>query len=116
VQKNHLKAGAHAVGLLLLALLLNGCVTAKPAARIIGSWDGQLHGFPIVLEYTQTTVGISGKEPVPYSIDGDVITLTTESGQTYRVEFPARGEMIQIDEITATEQKYTRSKPESDQY
>ena len=114
MQKNHLKSGVHFVGLILLALVLNGCMTAKPAARIIGSWDGQLHGFPIVLEYTQTTVGISGKEPVPYSIDGDIITLATENAQIYRVEFPARSEMVQIDEITGTEQKYTRSKPESD--
>ena len=114
MQKEHRINGAYAVGLLFVVLVLHGCMTVKPASRIIGSWDGQLHGFHIVVEYTQTTVGISGMEPVPYAIDGNVITLATENAQTYRVEFPSRDEMIQIDDITGTEQKFTRSKPESD--
>jgi hypothetical protein len=114
VIENYLRTSAIASGLLMISLVLSGCMTVTPASRIIGSWDGQLHGFPIVVEYTQSTVGISGKEPVPYTIDGDVITLATENAQTYRVEFPSGGEMIQIDDVTGMEQKYTRRTPESD--
>ena len=114
MQKDHLNSSAYAIGLLLLALVFSGCMTMNPASQIIGSWDGQLHGFPIVVEYTQSTVGISGKAPVPYSIDGNFITLATENAQTYRVEFPSRREMVQIDDVTGTEQKFTRMTPEPD--
>ncbi|MDK1023522.1 MAG: hypothetical protein QGD92_04740 [Gammaproteobacteria bacterium] len=114
MQNNHQKTWVYAVGLLLLSLGLNGCMTVQPASQIIGSWDGQLHGFPIVVEYTETTVGVSGTEPVAYSIEDNVITLATENVQTYRIEFPSKHEMIQIDDVTGTEQRYIRRNPESD--
>ena len=110
----YLNAGTCATSLVLLSLVISGCVTPRPASRVIGSWDSELHGFPIAVEYTQTTVGIGDTEPVPYSIDGNLITLGTENSQRYRVEFPARDEMIQIDEVTGTEQKYVRSTRDSD--
>lgn len=113
MKNNHHRTAAYAAGLLLLAQVLSGCMTAPPAEQIIGSWNGQLHGFPVVVEYTQTTVGVSGAEPVEYAIEGNLITLATENGQTYRVEFPSRHEMIQIDDVTGTEQKYIRRTPES---
>lgn len=108
VQKIHLRVRVLAVGLLLVALVAGGCVTVEPSTRIIGIWDGQLHGFPIIVEYTRATVRISGKDPVPYTIDGNILTLPAGSLQTYRVEFPSANEMIQFDDVTGTEQKYTR--------
>jgi hypothetical protein len=114
VEKHHLRTGALAIDLLMILLVLGGCMTVTPASRIIGIWDGQLHGFPIHVEYTQSTVGIGSKESVPYTIDGEVITLATENAQTYRVEFPSMDEMIQIDEVTDMEQKYTRRSPAPD--
>lgn len=114
MNNNHHRTAAYAAGLLLLSQVLGGCMTAQPAAQIIGSWAGQLHGFPVVVEYTKTTVGVSGTEPVNYAIEGNVITLATENGQTYRVEFPSKSEMIQIDDVTGTEQKYSRRTPDAD--
>ena len=108
LRKNLINKAAWTIGFILLSSILAGCQSVKPAKAIIGSWNGQLHGFPVVVEYTETTVGVGNVMPVTYSIDGDLITLANENSERYRVEFPAKNEMLQINEMTGTTQQFTR--------
>ncbi len=108
MQNYALKTGVLTVTLWLFSLMLTGCQSIQPVQQIVGSWDGKLHGFPVVIEYTRNTVSVNGMEPVGYSIAADLVTLDTEISQQYRVQFPSRDEMIQVDSASGAEQKYTR--------
>lgn len=85
------------------------CVTLQPSVQVIGHWQGDLKGFPLEIVYTETTVGVDGSSPVSYTMSGNVVTLVTEDHRSYRVEFPSRNEMVQIDESTGDRQSFRRT-------
>ena len=94
----------------LTAVLVSGCFLLRPApeAQIIGRWQTELGGFPVVVEYTATTVAIDTYPPVAYTIDGDVIRFEFEGTQSRRVAFPAEGEMVQTDLATGIARSFVR--------
>ena len=96
------------IAIALLSLALASCASIKPAKQLLGQWDGQLHGYPVLVEYTATTVAIGKMAPVTYSLDGDLITLAGDSPSSYRLAFPSKNEMIQVDNVSGSEIKYTR--------
>lgn len=98
------------LSLLFLAVILSACAVTPVTIqeRIVGSWHTDLAGFQVVFEYTTTTVGIAPHAPVPYTLEGDLITFQFQDPQTRRVEFLSSNVMVQTDEITGIKQTFTR--------
>jgi len=92
-----------------LLLVMSGCAIFQSAPGIVGNWRSEIQGFPVELSYTESTVGINGSEPIPYTIEDGTVTLVMDDVRTYKVEFPSRNEMIQIDESTGARQSFRRN-------
>jgi hypothetical protein len=98
----------HSSVVIALLLLISGCAIFQSAPGIVGKWHSEIQGFPVELSYTESTVGVNGSEPVPYTIEDNTVTLVMDDVRTYRVEFPSRDEMIQIDDSTGARQSFRR--------
>ena len=93
-------------------LPLSSCGSVQPTfqAQLLGVWQTDLAGFPVVVEFTETTVGIVGEEGVPYTLADDVLTYDFGGPQSRRIEFPSADVMVHIDEIAGSSQSYTRQR------
>jgi uncharacterized protein YdhG (YjbR/CyaY superfamily) len=96
------------LALLFLAMISVACAVIPIQERIVGNWHSDLAGFQVVYEYTSTTVGIVPHAPVPYSLEGDLITFQFEDPQTRKVEFLSGDVMVQTDERTGIRQTFKR--------
>ncbi len=97
---------------LVIALIVSGCASMgdNPAKQIIGSWQSDIGGFPLVVEYTDKTVKVVGYDEIPYKIEDGQLILNQKGSQPRSVSFPSENEMVQMDSITGTAQKFTRTK------
>lgn len=98
------------VGIFFILVLLQGCVSPvpDPAASILGTWESSLGGFQLVSTYSETEVIIDGYQGVPYTLDGNKLTVDDDQTSFRLVHFPAENVMVQIDPVTHTEHRYTR--------
>lgn len=90
--------------------MLEGCSLfgADPAERILGKWQYQVAGLPVVVEYDEKTVRVGNNPPVGYMLDGDRLTFAMGEDQVRIVSFPSRDEMVQEDPVTGTVQRFRR--------
>ena len=90
-----------------LVVLIGGCQTigSSPSDLIVGAWTSDVGGFPIMVEYTDSTVRIEGHEAVPYQLNDDNLLV---AGETRSLSFPTSDEMIQTDPLTSTDRVYVR--------
>ncbi len=98
------------LSLLFLTVALTACALTqwRIQERIVGTWDTDLAGYPVVFEYTTATVGIAPYAPVPYILEGDLITFQFEGPQTRSIKFLSRNVMVQTDAVTGIEQTFKR--------
>lgn len=96
--------------LLLVLLSTGGCFLRHVSVgdRIVGRWKTELAGFPVVVEYTDTTMGVGTYTPVPYTIDGDVIRFESEGTESRKIAFISDDIMVQTDLTTGVERTFTR--------
>ena len=77
---------------------------------IVGSWQSELGGFPVTVEYTEDTVRIGDYDAVSYQINEGNLILDQEGSQPRMLSFPSPDEMIQTDSLTGTNHKFVRVK------
>jgi hypothetical protein len=96
---------------LLVILILSGCASQPmaPADPILGSWQSDVAGFTINASYTADAVSLDDHSPVPYSLDGDRLTIGNDAVSVRIVSFPERNEMAQLDPLTGSTQRFIRS-------
>ncbi|MBQ74402.1 MAG: hypothetical protein CMQ20_05165 [Gammaproteobacteria bacterium] len=97
------------VALLGLVAMTTGCVSS-PSQQIVGAWQSELGGFPVLVKYTNETVSIGEYEAVSYQVEEGKLILAQEGSQPRTLSFPSANEMIQTDTLTGTEHKFTRVK------
>ncbi len=95
-----------------LVLIASGCVSTSndPSQMIVGSWQSELGGFPVTIEYTEDTVRIGDYDAVSYQINEGKLILDSEGSQPRMLSFPSSDEMIQTDSLTGTNHKFVRVK------
>ncbi len=98
------------VSALVIALIISGCASmgSNTAKQIVGSWQSDIGGFPLIVEYTDKTVKVVGYNEIPYRIEDGQLILAQKGSSPRAVSFPAENEMVQIDSVTGTAQKFTR--------
>lgn len=100
----------HFLASISLLLLMTGCTTVAvdTSERIMGDWQSEVAGFPLVVSYTADTVQVKGSGPVPYTLSGNELRFADGGSQVRIVTFPSRDEMVQTDPLTGTEHRFTR--------
>ena len=96
------------VRLLLVTVFISGCVSLTPAERIIGQWQTDLNGFPVMVAVTGETITVVGQEPVAYILEADTLSMASSEHAVIRIEFPSKNEMLQTNVSTGEVQRYTR--------
>ncbi|MGQ9426726.1 hypothetical protein ACXYTJ_12295 [Gilvimarinus sp. F26214L] len=82
-----------------VVLLFAACSTAPSLQDqlMAGQWEGEMQGFPLTLEYTETDINVVGMGmSLPYKLEGDEMSF----------EVPGQGTMvmkISIDGDTLTQ-------------
>lgn len=73
--------------LVAAALLFTAC-SSSPSLQeqlMTGQWEGEMQGFPLVLEYTETEINVVGMGmSFPYQLEGDQMSF----------EVPGQGTMV----------------------
>jgi len=94
----------------------NGNTASVPAvslkSRMVGSWNGEINGMPMDLEYTESAIKIPsyGME-LPYQLDGDVLTVEVMGQQQKsKVSFRSDDEMVQTNVDSGSTLTLTRKK------
>ena len=95
--------------LLGLVVVTAGCATS-PSQKIVGAWQSELGGFPVLAKYTDETVSIGDYAAVSYQIEGGKLVLAQEGSRPRLLSFPSADEMVQTDTLTGTAHKFTRVK------
>jgi len=100
------------IGLIVIILVvtLQGCVTTSLniADQIIGQWQSNIGGFPLIVEYSNSNVQVGTSEPVAYQLSGSELTFADGAGQVRLVSFPDKNRMFQMDPITGTSHEFKR--------
>ena len=92
-----------------MLLLVTACMTTKPASEmLVGSWQTQVGGFPVTVDYTATAVSVDGQAPVPYQLTADRLQIAEGGSQVRILQFPSTNEMIQTDPMTGSEHRFSR--------
>jgi hypothetical protein len=104
-----------AVWVVCMLLTVTACMTAKPpepqkpaSELLLGSWQTQVGGFPVTVEYTSTAVSVDGQPPVSYQLAGDRLQIAEGGSQVRILQFPSNAEMVQIDPMTGSEHRFNR--------
>lgn len=93
--------------LVAVALLFTACSSGPSLQEqlMTGQWEGEMQGFPLTLEYTETDINVVGMGmSIPYQLEGDKMSF----------EVPGAGEMvmsisIEGDTLTQTDVKSGQS-------
>ncbi len=95
---------------LLSLLTLSGCISTPtdPAEAILGSWESSVGGFSVITTFSDDSVTIDGYEPRAYKLEGNRLVVDGDDLTARIVSFPASGEMVQLDELTDTQQSFRR--------
>ena len=95
----------------VFCFFLQGCMTigAGDSGRILGQWQSNVGGLPIVVKYDETSVRIGSNEAVAYKLEGDQLAFANGGGQVRVVSFPSKNLMVQLDPLTGTRHEYTRA-------
>ena len=93
-----------------MVMMLQGCMVTspRPAELIIGEWGSSLGGFPLIVEYRESTVSIGDNPAVPYRLTGNELTFADDGTQVRLVSFPDEKRMIQRDPVTGTSHEFKR--------
>lgn len=82
-----LQATFKAFCLVALAVLFTACSSGPSLQEqlMTGQWEGEMQGFPLTLQYTETDIEVVGMGmSLPYKLEGDQMTF----------EVPGQGEMV----------------------
>ncbi|MDG2072364.1 MAG: hypothetical protein P8J55_11735 [Pseudomonadales bacterium] len=92
--------------------ILAGCqaVPNTPSQKILGAWQSDVRGFPIVQIYDENTVSISGHDAVAYQLVEDSLLVDSIGASNRIVSFPSEDEMWQTDPLTGSVQQFSRLK------
>jgi len=76
-----MKSITKALSIAVITLLFAACSTTSGPATLhqelmTGQWAGEMQGFPLVLEYTESEINIVGMGmSLPYTLSGDEMTF-----------------------------------------
>ena len=95
---------------LILITLLTSCTTfgPPPAEQLLGTWQTEIGGFPVTLEYNETSVTIGDNEAVTYQLDGDRLSFANGGEQVRILSFDGGDQMSQLDPLTGTTHRFSR--------
>src|SRR6056297_2435599 len=85
--RSPMKRTMRAFCLVAVALLFTACSSGPSLHEqlMTGQWEGEMQGFPLTLEYTETEINIVGMGmSIPYQLEGDKMSF----------EVPGAGEMV----------------------
>lgn len=96
----------------VLLTLLPGCQSMPntPAQKILGAWQSEVGGFPIVHLYDENTVSISGHDAVAYQLVEDSLLVDSIGAIDRIVSFPSKDDMWQTDPLTGSVHRFSRFK------
>ena len=96
--------------IVVTVLLLSACTNRQviPSQHIQGHWQSDLAGFTIKSTYLDGLVSVDSHAPIVYELDGDRLIIGGDALSLRIVSFPSDSEMIQLDPLTGTEQRYRR--------
>ncbi len=91
-------------------LALTACVSLgiDPSESILGRWQTEVGGFPVIVSYDRDMVTVEGSEPVPYSLSGNELRFSENDSHRRVVSFPSADEMHQLDPLSGTDTIYRR--------
>ncbi|MFT4712487.1 MAG: hypothetical protein ACJAVI_001323 [Candidatus Azotimanducaceae bacterium] len=94
----------------MLLCFLQSCTstTSNPATQLLGSWQVEMAGINLIVEYSEIMVQVGGNAPVQYKLEGDELTFVDGGSQKRMIRFPGKDQMVQSDPLTGTERVYTR--------
>ncbi|MEX1032461.1 MAG: hypothetical protein WDZ30_03805 [Cellvibrionaceae bacterium] len=78
--------------LVVVALLFTACSSGPSLQEqlMTGQWEGEMQGFPLTLEYTETDINVVGMGmSLPYELDGNEMSF----------EVPGQGTMVMTVDI-----------------
>ena len=92
--------------------LLHGCVTSVDTRssheKLLGSWQSNIGGFPLVTEYTETMVKVGNNDSVIYELSDNQLSFAQGGSQKRILSFPKKNLMIQVDPLTNTRHEFVR--------
>lgn len=93
-----------------LVLLATGCagLGQPPAERLLGQWQTQIGGFPVLVDYSATGVSVDRQPPVAYTLAGDQLGFADGGSQVRILSFNGTDEMIQTDPLSGTQHRFVR--------
>jgi hypothetical protein len=98
-----------ALWVISMLLLTTACITTKPPSELLlGSWQTQVGGFPVTVDYTAVVVSVDGQAPITYQLTGDRLQMAEGGSQVRILQFPSTAEMIQTDPMTGSEHRFNR--------
>lgn len=101
-----MKSILKAVGIAVFSLLFAACATTSGPASLhqqlmTGQWEGEMQGFPLVLEYTETDIVVVGMGmSLPYQLDGDEMTFDVPGMGSMTVKIAIDGDTLTQTEVT----------------
>ena len=99
------------VCLMFVLISLQACISLSAKDQLIGQWQSELGGFPIVVSYSETTVKVGSHEEVPYLLEGEQLSFADGGSQVILISFTNKNEMIQENQLTGSRQVLTRISP-----
>ena len=95
---------------ILVIMFICGCqsVPQSSSQLILGAWQSEVGGFPLVYQYSDSTVKIAGHAEVNYYLDKDQLSIDSEGAAIRVVSFPSEDEMHQTDPMTGSVHTFTR--------
>lgn len=87
---------------LVAATLLFAACSSGPSLQeqlMIGQWEGEMQGFPLTLEYTETDINVVGMGmSLPYKLEGDKMSFEVPGQGTMEMTVAIEGDtLIQTD-------------------
>lgn len=87
--------------LVAVAVLFSACSSGPSLQEqlMTGQWEGEMQGFPLTLEYTETDINVVGMGmSLPYQLEGDQLSFDVPGQGTMVVKVAIEGDtLIQTD-------------------
>lgn len=98
--------------LVAVATLFAACSSGPSLQEqlMTGQWEGEMQGFPLTLEYTETDINIVGMGmSLPYQLEGDQMSFEVPGQGTMVVKVAIEGDTLtQTDTASGTTSTLTR--------
>lgn len=96
-----------ALGVAIVTLLFAACSTTSGTPSLheelmTGQWGGEMQGFPLVLEYTESEINIVGMGmSLPYTLNGDEMTFEVPGMGSMVVKITIDGDILTQTEVAS---------------